>query len=313
MIRPCSSSVPGSSAQVIITLGGMRTSPAALTAEGALDHVHHRRHVRAAGGDDVLLGQVHELRRAQPTNTTWTSFGPCTPRISVCSMSAVRLGPVISVTTEARSSSGPIRSRAAGAGRGRAGRPRPRPRAPGRPGRAGARPSSRELRRRPCRCRRSAARHGVTDDAVAGAARRARPGRGGRGRRAPRARCGSARSPLHPTSRVRAHRRAPARAERGRPRIFRRRAARVESAVEPRAGSRPRSRRRKRAARAARPTSAPGRGAGRAAGRAAESAPGRRRRRRRTATMPGCSSSRPPCRWRSGVSTAPIGPPYTQP
>ena len=32
MMRPCFSSVPGSSAQVIITFGGMRTSPAALTA-----------------------------------------------------------------------------------------------------------------------------------------------------------------------------------------------------------------------------------------------------------------------------------------
>ncbi len=31
MMRPCLSSVPGSSAHVIITFGGMRTSPAALT------------------------------------------------------------------------------------------------------------------------------------------------------------------------------------------------------------------------------------------------------------------------------------------
>ncbi len=31
MIRPCSSSVPGSSDQVIITLGGMNTWPSALT------------------------------------------------------------------------------------------------------------------------------------------------------------------------------------------------------------------------------------------------------------------------------------------
>ena len=31
MMRPCFSSVPGSSAQVIITLGGMNTAPSAFT------------------------------------------------------------------------------------------------------------------------------------------------------------------------------------------------------------------------------------------------------------------------------------------
>ena len=84
-----------------------------LDGEGPLDHVDHRRHVGAAGGDHVLLRQVQELGRPHPTNTTCTSPGPCTPRTRVCSMSAVRLGPVTSVTADARASSGPIRSSAA--------------------------------------------------------------------------------------------------------------------------------------------------------------------------------------------------------
>ena len=116
MIRPSRSSVPGPSDHVIMTFGGMNTSPRGLHGEGARHHVDHRRHVGAARSHDVLLAQIQELGRGRAhgsTNTTCTSPGPCTPRIRFCSMSAVRLGPVTSVTADETASSGPISRSAA--------------------------------------------------------------------------------------------------------------------------------------------------------------------------------------------------------
>src|SRR5437773_2500393 len=39
-------------------------------------------------------GRAFHLRQNSSTSTAWTSRGPCTPRIRICSMSAVRLVPV---------------------------------------------------------------------------------------------------------------------------------------------------------------------------------------------------------------------------